>query len=111
MRKSFTAVVERNVTFTESFATEPYECGWASEARWFVRSLEVSGDEVALSIYPQISPDGLHWCDEGSAPLTVRAPGLVSLKLRDFGQWLRLRGELTGRDPSVKVIVYLALKE
>ena len=67
MQQSLTAVVERNVTFDAAFATEPYEAGWADEARWFVRVLEAAGEGAELLLHPQISPDGLFWCDEGSA--------------------------------------------
>jgi hypothetical protein len=111
VRRSFTAVLERNATFTDDFATEPYETGWASEARWFIRVLEMSGTDVRLTIDPQISPDGLFWCSEGTPPLVIREPGLYSFPLRDFGHWLRLQGRLVGVDPSVKVLIYLALKE
>ena len=109
LRRSFTAVLEKNSTFTSDFATEPYETGWALEARWFVRVLELSPG-ACLSITAQISPDGLCWCDEGSDPLCLRAVGLASTPLRSFGQWLRLDGKLTGKQPRVKVLIYLALK-
>ncbi len=108
IRRSFTAVLERNVTFTADFATEPYETGWASEARWFVRVLEMEG---ALHVKPQISPDGLTWCDEGHAGIRIESAGVYSFPLRDFGHWLRLSGTLAGSNPSAKVIIYLALKE
>jgi hypothetical protein len=110
MRKSFTAVIERNKTVTTDFATEPYECGWAGEARWFVRVLEM-GAGAELTLTPQISADGLFWCDEGSAPLCVKAPGVHSFALREFGQWLRLQAAINGSTPRMKIIVYLALKE
>jgi len=110
MRPSFTAVLEQGSTFTEPFATEPYETGWAVEARWFVRVLELSGDESGLDLTPEISPDGLVWCAEGTPPLAIRAPGLYSLPLRDFGHWLRLSGRLVGTEPRVKLLIYLALK-
>jgi hypothetical protein len=109
MRRSFTAVIERNKTVTSDFATEPYEAGWASEARWFVRVMDTA--EGALSVVPQISPDGLFWCDEGSPALEMKQPGVYSLALREFGQWLRLRCSVSGARPSIKVMIYLALKE
>ncbi len=111
MRESFTAVIERNAIFTADFATEPYEAGWASEARWFIRVLEIAGEGAALRLTPQISPDGLIWCDEGAPAMACTEPGMVSCLLRGFGQWLRLRGTLAGEAPSVKVLIYLALKE
>ncbi len=115
-RQSFTAVLERNSTFQEDFATEPYEAGWATEARWFVRVLGSSGKETELILTPQLSPDVILWCDEGSPPIIIRpggeaAPELYTLGQSHFGQWLRLRGELTGVEPSITLIIYLALKE
>lgn len=107
VRRSFTAVIEKNSTFTEHFETEPYETGWATEARWFVRVLQHSG---TVQITPQISPDGLFWCDEGHNGVHITAPGLYSFPLRDFGNWLRLKGEFSGTG-STKVLIYLALKE
>lgn len=116
VRQSFTAVLERNSTFQADFTTEPYEAGWASEARWFVRVLHSSGSDIELTLTPQISPDGMIWCDEGSAPMRIRPtqdkpPFLYSLGQTHFGQWLRLRGELSGAEASITVIIYLALKE
>jgi hypothetical protein len=109
VRRSFTAVLEKNTTFTSGFETEPYEAGWAGEARWFIRILELHGEKAELRLAPQVSPDGLFWCDEGSAPPPMTGPGLYSFALRDFGNWLRLRAALKGA--SVKLLIYLALKE
>ena len=39
LRRSYTAVVERNALWQGDFATEPYEAAWASEAIFFVRAL------------------------------------------------------------------------
>jgi hypothetical protein len=111
VRKSFTAVIERNAVFKTNFWTEPYEAGWSGEARWFVRVMEMNPLRERLSIYPQISPDGLFWCDEGSEPLLIEAPGLYSFSLREYGQWLRLRGDLQGTEPLIKAMIYLSLKE
>jgi len=58
MRNSFTAVIERNTTFTSDFETEPYEAAWAGEARWFIRVLAMGGESARLRVMPQISPDG-----------------------------------------------------
>ena len=109
LRNSFTAVIEKNALFRHDFETEPYEAGWAAEARWFVNVLEAEG-KGAIRLTPQISPDGLHWCDEGSGPLQVSGCGLVSLPITNFGSWLRLRGEFLDRPNRVRVLIYLALK-
>ncbi|TDE54701.1 hypothetical protein E1295_14360 [Nonomuraea mesophila] len=111
MRHALTAVLERNTTFTADFVTEPYEAGWAGEARWFVRTLALEGDDPSLRLTAQISPDGLHWCDDdGSTEQIATEPGMVSMPVREFGHWLRLRATLTGGDPKAKVLIYLALK-
>ena len=110
MHQSLTAVIERNIVFETDFATEPYEAGWASEARWFVRVFITTGENPELVLYPQVSPDGLFWCDEGSQPLVIKTPGLYSFPLRDFGNWLCLRGAVSGESASFKVIISLALK-
>jgi hypothetical protein len=108
VRRSFTAVIEKNSTWKESFETEPYEAAWATEARWFIRVIDVRG---TAAIVPQLSPDGLWWCDEGGAPLVIRDAGLYSFPLRDFGHWLRLRVTLEPAEAMLKVHITLALKE
>ncbi|MDE0123481.1 MAG: hypothetical protein OXN97_02780 [Bryobacterales bacterium] len=110
LRRSFTAVLEKGATFSGEFSTEPYEAGWAHEARWFVRVLR-SDERVGLQMVPQISPDGTEWCDEGSGSIRLQGAGLASMPIVNFGSWLRLRGTTTGRTGSVTVLIYLALKE
>jgi hypothetical protein len=110
LRRSFTAVLEKNTTWTSNFETEPYEAGWAIECRWFIRILTLEGADASLSVTPQISPDGLLWCDEGLAPLVMSKPGVYSFPQKEFGNWLRLRAEMNGANGSVKVMVYLVLK-
>ena len=111
MRHAFTAVIEKNATFQGDFETEPYECAWASEARWFIHVAELEGDGASLSARVQVSPDGLAWCDGGSAFEPISAPGMSSLPVRDFGGWLRLDCGLEGADPRVRLMIYLVLKE
>ena len=106
VRRSYNAVVERNIEWSGSFETEPYEAGWASEAVIFIRSLQGSGGGSVARV--QITPDGIHWCDEG---VTVNLPGegeTTFCKVTNFGGWLRLIGET--RNP-VRVLVTLSLKE
>lgn len=110
MRQSYTAVIERNEVWQGDFTTEPYEVAWAQEAIFFVRALEAEGTVAAMPARVQISPDGIHWCDEGEILLLPTEPGITFCRVRHFGGWLRLAGQL----PAVarlKVIVYLALKE
>ena len=65
LRQSHTAVIERNVRWDGDWATEPYEAAWAIEAIAFVRVLERRNVDRVVSLRTQISPDGIHWCDEG----------------------------------------------
>ena len=111
LRRSLTVVLEKNATFDADFATEPYEAAWAGEARWFVRVFELEGEGAQLSLAPQISPDGLEWCPEGSPRLTIGEAGLYSLSLERFGHWLRLQGRFEGPQPRARLQIYLALKE
>ena len=113
MRESHTAVVERNVTWQGEFATEPYEVAWAGEAIFFVRVLAQENPPDILAAHVQISPDGMHWCNEGEIlylPTQEYDGDLVFCRVEHFGGWLRLAGEVPG-GTSVTVIVYLVLKE
>ncbi|MEV6965988.1 hypothetical protein AB0M47_12815 [Hamadaea sp. NPDC051192] len=109
MRQALTAVLERDTTFTGDFATEPYEAAWAGEARWFVNALGVSSGAVVRMV-TQISPDGLTWCDLDGAEHEIAGPGLVTWPVSHFGQWLRMRGTVTGDDPSATLRIYLTAK-
>ena len=110
MRQSFTAVVERNVTWQGDFAVEPYETAWATEAIYFVRVLNAVNMPADAEARVQISPDGIHWCDEGTVvPLAAEA-GVTFARISHFGGWLRLVGKLAD-GASMTVIVYLTLKE
>lgn len=106
MRPSLTAVIEQANAYDGDFATEPYETAWAIEARWFVHVLEMEPG-ATITVAPEISPDGLTWCAEGSPGLTFSGTGLQSFALRDFGGWLRLR--VTSPGPA-KYLIHLALK-
>lgn len=105
---SHTAVLERNTTFAEELVTEPYEVAWAREARVFVQALDLTGTIEATA---EISPDGLFWTKEGSPPVRLEQPGLISFPLREFGHWLRIALRNPAPAPSARIIVYLALKE
>jgi hypothetical protein len=109
VRQSYTAVVERNVVWQGDISTEPYEAGWASEAIFFVRLLEDNGVIGAGPLRVQISPDGIRWCDEGAA-LVLSGREVDFVRVREFGNWLRLAGEWPA-GASARVIVTLALKE
>jgi hypothetical protein len=110
MRQSQTAVLERNTTLMGEFATEPYEAAWAGEARWFVQVLERSAEDAVLELTTQVSPDGLTWCDHDDGPRSTGGRELTTWAVREFGQWLRVRGEVTPAGAEVKVRIYLAVK-
>src|ERR1043165_9113755 len=96
MQQSLSVVLERNTILRGEFATEPYEVAWAREARWFIRALDMSGDQACLEARTQISPDGLYWCDFEQDSLRLERPGLVSRAAREFGGGLRLKGVVAG---------------
>ena len=109
VRRSYTAIVERNAVWDGAFATEPYEAAWASEAIFFVRALDASG-EMAGVAKVQISADGMHWADEGAHMNLPSEKDAVSFcKVAHFGGWLRLIGQV--ESGSATVLVSLALKE
>ena len=108
LRESYTAIVERSEALEGSFATEPYECGWAGEAIFFVRILERTGNLEGITLHVQISPDGIRWCDEGTA-ITLGEEEVSFGKVVHFGNWLRLSGTLPG-GASMRAIIALSLK-
>lgn len=111
MRQSHTAVLARNETWEGPFATEPYEAAWASEAIFFLRALEPASLPGGAVARVQISPDGIHWCDEGTEiPLPSSSEEPTFAQVERFGGWLRLVGEVPPGG-SVKIVAYLALKE
>lgn len=111
MRHSFTAVLSRNERFTSDFETEPYEVGWAGQARLFVQVLELAGERARWNLSVQISPDGLFWCDLETPELVLEETGLYTQSLREFGNWLRVRGHAEHDESMLRPIIYLALKE
>jgi hypothetical protein len=111
LRRSYTATLARGERWTGSVQTEPYECAWAGEAIFFVRALEAKGMLTKGAARVQISPDGIHWTDEGTRMKLPGAKGEVTFaRVRDFGGYLRLAAELP-RGTSLTVVVALALKE
>ena len=108
--ESFTAVVERAQNQLGPFATEPYEGGWAHEALIFLKALRApEGSRVTGRV--QISPDGVDWIDEGATFPPLTQVGLSFVRVRHFGNWLRVIGEVDGPDTGVDLVVYLSLKQ
>lgn len=110
LRESTTTVIERNQVWRDRFETEPCEGGWAAEAIFFVRVLAVEGEVAGAVARVQLSPDGMHWCDEGTTvTLTGEADAVAFVRVRHFGGWLRLAGELPS-GAALTVMAYLVLK-
>jgi len=114
MRESTTAVIERNTCWEGEFATEPWEAAWAREAIFYVRVIQGqpadgNGASPLLSARVQISPDGMHWCDEGSCLHLAGSDSLGWVRVSHFGGWLRLHGEIA-EGHRLTVIAYLSLK-
>lgn len=112
MRHFHTAVIERREPFQGAFAVQPHEAAWATEAIYFVRieAVEGSGATGTVRVHAQLSVDGTRWLDEGSSLDLAAEPGDAFLRLRHFGGWLRLRGEMDD-DVRCTLTVHLALKE
>jgi hypothetical protein len=112
VNESHTAVLERRTPVHGPYATEPYEAAWANEAVFFVRADPApesdDGGSGAHTARVQISPDGMQWCDEGSAA-PVRPGELAAVKVAHFGGWLRIAGD-PGEKTEILLSVHLVLK-
>ena len=109
--QSYTAVVERAQPLTGEFATEPYEVGWAREALVFIHVREDNEERSKLHDRVQISPDGIHWVDEGTTFPVIDRPGVYAAKIAHFGNWLRVAGQVDPEGAQCKALVYIVLKE
>lgn len=114
MRNAYTAVIARGEWWEGALQTEPYEAAWAGEALFFVHVMQTGEDAArgAASAVArvQISPDGLHWADEGgSMRIAARTDTLAFVRVREFGGWLRLAVEVPGGS-RMQVVATLALK-
>jgi len=109
LKESYTAVVARNVDWAGEWASEPYEAAWADEAILFVRVLKAEGEARTASARVEISPDGMHWADEGSRLEIPVSEGLSFVRVRHFGGWLRLAGR-TPEGSRLRVMAYFVLK-
>lgn len=102
MKQFNAAHLEIKRSFTEGFETHPYECGWADEAIFFLLVEDIIGSGT-LKAKVQISLDGIHWADEGTAfePITDR--GLYFVKVTHFGNYLRLKTEIEGAEFKLQI--------
>ena len=107
MRQFYTSVLERRKTFAGPVETPPFEGGWAGEALFFVR-VESIAPGAAVNLRVQISPDGMHWIDEGTAFPPLDRAGDAFVRVSPFDGWLRLAGEAS---TAVSLTIHLALQE
>ena len=110
MRNFQTVVLERMSWVTGRFQTEPYECGWASEAIFVVRVYEIEGI-INLSSTVQLSVDGIEWMDDDLSFPRIEGTGSFFLRVRHFGGWLRLASVVGGTGARARLTIYLVLKE
>ena len=105
-----TAVIARNEVWEGSRASEPYECGWASEAIVYIRALEMPVKLGAARARLQISPDGIRWLDEGTRfRLPAKKDALCFARLRHFGNWVRVAIDLP-KGARLKLLITIHLK-
>jgi len=110
MRQFHASAVERRITITSQLASHPMEAGWASEAIFFLVVEEFQGTDAALEAQVEISADGINWIAEGTVFQRVSNPGHYFVKVTHFGNWLRVRGDVSGKDAAIKLSVHLHLK-
>ena len=108
--ESTLAILARNERWQGAAATEPYEAGWARQAVLFVRALAASNMHGPVLGRVQISPDGMHWVNEGATvPMPEQEGQTTAVKVTHFGGWLRLAADLPP-GATLTVIVSLHLK-
>jgi hypothetical protein len=97
-----------------TFATEPHEAGWADEALALVYVREAQGTAPKLVLQVQISADGARWLNHATPPLVITKTGSYYLPLSQFGNWLRVAGEVSGgpasAEPAFVIDFYWVLK-
>ncbi len=108
LARSALVVVERAKPLSGAWETEPYEAGWAHEAIAFIRLLDPPQGVVTAHV--EISPDGIHWTPEGTSFDPIDREGVHFVKVRHYGNWLRLSGTVESGEPA-HALIYWALKE
>lgn len=96
------------------YVSEPYEAGWALEAIAMLYVRSIAGPAPRFDLRAQISADGQRWIDCGRAFGPISAPGGYFLTLTQFGNWLRLAGDVSGGpedgSPAFVIDLYWVLK-
>ena len=110
LAESYTAVIARGEDWVDGSTTEPYEASWAREAIIVVRTLEVGTLKAGAKAHVQVSLDGMRWIDEGSMLPIPRVDEIASVRLSNFGTYLRVMTVLP-EGSSFKALLTLSLKE
>jgi len=90
MRDAYTAILVQGETWSGYCESEPYEAPWASEALIFLRLLDGTTTPGGIVAKVQVSPDGMHWADEGATVELPKGEEVTFVKVRGFGHYLRL---------------------
>lgn len=96
--------------FKEDFQTNPYEGGWADEGIFFITVERLTGTNSVLVAEVEISHNGIEWAKEGTVSAPITAEGLHFIKVKHFGNWLRLNCNIKGENPSFRLNIQVALK-
>lgn len=94
MRENYTAILVQGEEWSGTCVSEPYEAPWAAEAVVFLRLLDGTTAPAGLRARVQISPDGMHWVDEGTEVAIPTGPEVTFARVSHFGQFLRLAADL-----------------
>ena len=97
--------------FDKDFQTLPYEGGWASEGIFFIMVESLAGQNSKLVAEVEISHDGIAWAKEGTVSDPITQLGLHFVRVKHFGNWLRLNCKISGEEPSFRLNIQIALKE
>jgi hypothetical protein len=111
MRQFQNSVLDFKLVVTGAYESAPLEAAWASEAMFFLRLEESRGEGFAFHARAQISVDGVNWIDEGTEFPPLAGDGQYVIRLKHFGGWLRLVGEVAGAGSAAEVTTNLVLKE
>ncbi|WP_262244943.1 hypothetical protein [Parapedobacter soli] len=96
--------------FKEDFQTDPYEAGWATECIFFIAVERLAGTDPTLTAAVEISHDGVNWVGEGTVSDPINTLGLHFIRVKHFGNWLRLNCQVSGREPLFRLNIQIALK-
>jgi len=102
--------LEVKKTFQTDFQTNPYEGGWANECIFFIMVESLSGKNPELTAEVEISHDGINWAKEGTVSDPITSEGLHFVRVKHFGNWLRLNCRVGGENPGFRLNIQIALK-